>query len=147
MIEKKNGFTREIQFSKAFDRRNPDPKKNYGVHCAEMRFLLKKKDKAVQFVLFTGWDLPHVREERSSTGKGIFTGTVMPADLGYHSPKPMYEGQTLINKEPCPYIGVPCYYDGSGLNAEQPYEVLVTEGEEALWDFLEGYYERTFESL
>lgn len=45
----------------------------------------------------------------------------------------------------CEYTGSPiCYYDGSGLNAEEPLALLVDRGPEAVWSFLVDYYERTF---
>lgn len=100
----------------------------------------------------------------------------MPADLGYHSPKPMYEGQLPMGAEkfdfdhketlkgaagdiqiptrvltgtftPCQYLdGKPCYYDGSGLNAERIYEVLVAEGSAGVWRELRAYYDETFKA-
>lgn len=99
----------------------------------------------------------------------------MPADIGYHSPKPMYEDQEPMGSKkavytpreptednpmtqniefvdtgtftPCPYLdGRPCYYDGSTLNAERYYEILLREGSEGLWKALDAYYRETFES-
>ena len=40
----------------------------------------------------------------------------------------------------------PCYYDGSTLNADAPYQVLLTRGEDALWAYLEEYFHDQFES-
>jgi hypothetical protein len=55
----------------------------------------------------------------------------------------MYEDQR--DRGDCAYLdGRPCYYDGSGLNAEDAFDVFTDEGEEALWTFLERYYEATF---
>jgi len=96
----------------------------------------------------------------------------MAADLGYHSRVPMYEGQEPMgsvdyklsmdeSKEglekfqsgrtatdtftPCPYLdGAPCYYDGSGLNAERVLQILIEQGGEAVWKYLEDYYHSTF---
>ncbi len=135
-------FTREILFSPAFDKRDPDPSKNYGIHGMELTFYLKGDEGAVQFKLFTGWDLPHVRAEHkdSHTLCNIYP---MPADLGYHSRKPVYDDQKP--RENCHVLdGQPCYYDGSGLNAEPVFDLLVTEGHEAVWVALENYYQETF---
>ena len=91
----------------------------------------------------------------------------MAADLGYHSPKPMYEGHKPMRHiykhmrftapdqfvpgvygDPviCPYLdgGVPCYYDGSRLQAERVLERLLREGDAGVWQALEELYERTF---
>ena len=65
-------------------------------------------------------------------------------DIGYHSPRPMYSGQTPISHE-CPYVdGGICYYDGSTLYADEPLEILMNLGEEDLWNFLEREYNKLF---
>ena len=47
----------------AWDRRDPNPSKDYGIHGAELRMVLKGELGATQFVLYTNWHLPHVTEE------------------------------------------------------------------------------------
>src|SRR5215813_5387513 len=75
----------------AFDKRDPDPKKDYGIHGAEMLFLVKGEKGAVQFVIYTNWMLPHVQKEwEKEHGRympSVF-GKPIPADVGYHSPVP-----------------------------------------------------------
>ena len=71
------------------------------------------------------------------------SGQPLPADLGYHSPKPRYEDQSAMDD--CDILGGECYYDGSGLNAERVYERLLREGDQGVWLALEGYYEDVFE--
>jgi hypothetical protein len=140
-----------VKFYPAFDRRK-DPKGNYGIHGVDMRMILKGDKGAVQFVLYTNWHLPHVQEELNIKAIGqdsIYISAIlnpMPADLGYHSPVPIYEGQSVAS-ESCEYLdGKPCYYDGSGLNAERIYEVLLKEGSDGVWRELEDYYNIIFES-
>ena len=169
---------RILEFSPAFDKRHSDPKKDYGIHGVTMRFVVKGPLGAVQFVLYTNWQLPHVRAEfdRRGCGKYCFNKPT-PADLGYHSPKPRYDGQLPIGAtrvrwkdndgsipgfdapklpeseptgtfDPCPYLdGAPCYYDGSGLNAERIFDVLCAEGDAGVWRELEAYYTETFEAV
>ena len=68
----------------------------------------------------------------------------MPADLGYHSYEPRYEWQDPIT-DSCEYLnGKPCYYDGSGLNAERIYEVLLERGSDGVWQELESFYNEVF---
>jgi len=70
----------------------------------------------------------------------------LPADLGYHSPNPMYDGQESMGA--CQYLdGKTCYYDGSGLDAEEIYKVLVEKGSDAVWEELEKYYVETFKEI
>lgn len=159
----------------AFDKRSPNPKKNYGIHGLELRYYVKGKKGAVQFILYTNWQLPHVDKETFGDWNSPkydhhmrILCKPMPADLGYHSPVPMYEGHEpmqptkiktvaktknnplgfkveKIGKVPvCEVIGVPCYYDGSSMNAERIFDTFVTGGDIALWKELEDYYYATF---
>ena len=141
-----------IKFYPALDKRSSNPSKNYGIHGVELRMILKGDKGAAQFVLYTNWQLPHVQRElnRKATGKDEeYIEAIlnpMPADLGYHSPAPLYEGQDICT-ESCEYLdGKPCYYDGSGLNAERIYEVLLREGSDGVWRELEEYYKDLFKS-
>lgn len=143
---------RIITFEPAYDKRDPNPRKNYGIHGVNLRFVLKGDKGAVQFVIYTNWMLPHVTQEllHKASGKELisryieFTFLPMPADRGYHSPVPMYEGQSIVS-DSCEYLdGKPCYYDGSGLTAEDIYKRLVAEGDSAVWEELESYYKQTF---
>jgi uncharacterized protein (TIGR02996 family) len=156
------GFVRRVEFAPAYDRR---PKKagdpDYGIHGVDLRLALVGPKGAVQFVLFTNWHLPEVqgsmlehqatrlvagrsRQETVAALGALFTP--LPADLGYHSKRPMYEGQEPMgNGEPCDYLGVPCYYDGSGLGARRPWEALLRGGHEAVWKLLEDEYRDRFD--
>jgi hypothetical protein len=133
-MESGSKFTRLVEFHPAWDRRHVNPEKNYGIGGVEIRFVLKGPLGATQFLLCTGWTLP-----------GLPDGTVLPADLGYHSPQPRYDGQPLIT-DSCPYLdGKPCYYDGSTLAAERVFERLVREGDVGVWAALEEVYQQVFE--
>ncbi len=177
---------RLIETTPGWDKRDPDPTKNYGIHCDERRMVLKGELGAVQYLTFLGTYPPEL---------GIPDNKPTPADLGYHSPVPMYEGQEAVGSskavyetvipepdaeehhgmvqvgddlgfrredgtvqvmkrvptgsfDPCPYLdGRPCYYDGSGLNAQRVYDVELQEGLEGVWSYLEDYYISTFGEL
>lgn len=141
-----NQFERIVELTPAFDMRDPNPAKNYGIHPVELRMILKGERGAVQFVLHTGWHLSHVHDEfwRKHLVDGYDWTKPYPADLGYHSRYPIYEGQEPLGED-CPYVpGGVCYYDGSTLNAEPLYEVLLKEGSEGIWRHLEAFYHETF---
>lgn len=176
-------FERITEFDPAFDRRDPDPKKNFGIHGVQMRWVLKGEKGAVQFLVYTNWQLPHVTQEQVlrlqlARDYGMETRCFwlpMAADLGYHSKFPMYEGQQPRgavdvklsmdeSKEgfdkfsatstatgtfsPCPYLdGAPCYYDGSGLQAETVLKMLIEKGGEAVWDYMLECYHGVFDQL
>ena len=127
-------FRREIKWEPGFDHRNDPKKKQYGCHGLQIRFLLHGEHATVQFLLMTPW-LP--TWERLSKINTIFD--VLPADLGYHADIPQYENQTLTDKCDCRPSGK-CYYDGSGLNADETFRLLVTKGEEAVWKHMDDYY-------
>jgi hypothetical protein len=140
-----SNFERIVHMRPAYDKRDSDPKKNYGIHGVNLTMILKGEEGAVQFVLFTNWQLPHVQKETYDKHFGdrerieLFT-TPMAADLGYHWPTERYEGQTVC-KDKCDWLNGPCYYDGSSLNAERVFEVLLREGSEGVWRELESFYE------
>lgn len=130
--------------SPAFDKRSPNPRMNYGIHGVELRMVLIGTKGATQFVLYTNWQLPHVEAEFDKRPhRERFLDKPMPADLGYHSPTPIYEVQEPRGS--CEYLnGHPCYHDGSGLNAEPIFDVLLREGSEGVWRELTSYYNDTF---
>lgn len=133
---------RIVKFYPAFDKRSPEPSKNYGVHCVDLLMLVRGPKGAVQFKLFTGWYLPNVVKEHENRADHLFCHPT-PADLGYHAHTPQYEDQEPISAE-CEWLGGPCYYDGSGLNAQRIYDVLLVEGDEGVWRELEEYYKELF---
>jgi len=122
---------------------------SHGIHGLSIRFVSKGEKGAVQFLIYTGW-LPQ-KVEKDKIGNmyisewGLQHGLI-PADLGYHSKVPMYEGHTMISENCDLCDGNPCYYDGSGLNAVDAMYTLVNAGDEALWKFLDQYYLSVFEN-
>lgn len=176
-------WEKRIDFEPAFDRRHPDPSKNYGIHGVTLRMVLIGPKGAVNFVLYTNWHLPHVTDESKGRIDSPLNGDYhwhcrpLPADLGYHSPKPMYEEHEPVGSKnftwrdateeekrelpsftripesnptgtftPCEYLdGKPCYYDGSSLNADRIYRVLLNKGSNGVWRELEDYYNEIFE--
>lgn len=135
--------TKEVHFEPAFDKRSPDRKTNYGVHGVNLRCVLKGEEGAVQFLLYTNWQLPSVDRELADGVRPLSLYRPMPADLGYHSPTPRFDGQATMG--PCDYLdGRDCYYEGSPLNADRIFKVLVAEGDEGLWRELEDYYDAIF---
>ena len=143
---------KEIIFRPAFYKRHPEPSKNYGIHGVDCIFYYGDPKKGiVQFVLYTNWLLPKTEREFIASGGNImvkehypfiFVQAPMPADLGYHSPIPQYEGQMAMD---CHVLTCgKCYYDGSGLNANRIYDILREEGSDGVWRELEQEWKRRF---
>ena len=132
------GFQRLVEWAPAYDKR---PK--YGIHGMELRFVLKGPEGATQFVIYTNWLLKHNQKEADARMDREFPHLVchpLPADVGYHSPRPIYPEQTFVSKN-CEYLdGQPCYYDGSSLQAETLYWQFVEHGEAVVWKELEERY-------
>lgn len=133
-------FEREIKFDPAYDR----SAEGYGTHGVNMRWYLKGEKGIVQFVVYTNWHLPHKHKEYVVSGK-VFMLAPMPADVGYHSPVKIHGHETEFDDCSLMPDGK-CYYDGSGLQAESLFQILVSEGDEAVWQYMEDYYRRTFEN-
>lgn len=136
-----SGFTRKVEFTPPYDKRDPSPSKNYGIGSLIIRFVLVGEKGATQFVMATGCYPLHVHKEWERQGR---TGLgPMGYDVGYHSPHPMYEGQSAT--ENCAYLnGAPCYYDGSGLAANDLLARFLEDGEDVVWAELESVYRSRF---
>ena len=142
MKELKEKFERITFFKPAFDKRDPDPHKDYGIGCVRCIMVLKGKKGATSFIFGTGmyledthrlWLSKFPREDKPYMGY----------DIGYHSLTRQYKGQSVC-KEKCDWIGKRCYSDGSSLRADEIMEVLVTKGSEAVWKILEEDYNSLF---
>jgi hypothetical protein len=107
-------------------------------------FVLKGKLGAVQFAILTNWHLEAVEKEfeKDRNVARLLLHRPLPGDVGYHSPRAMYEGQ---EKRPCHLLEEGfCYYDGSSLAADRVYQILLKFGSDGVWDYLHGYYNHTF---
>ena len=123
-------FERIVEMEPAFDKRHPDPNKNYGIHGMGLRFVLKGEKGATNFTVYTNWHLPHVADELWSRPEPRFLLEPMGADIGYHDTKPHYDGQDTMD---CTYVeGGKCYYDGSSLSASEFMPEFLAGGSDAV---------------
>lgn len=133
---------REIRFFPAFHRVNDDPKKNYGVHGVEIHFILSGDQGAVIFRIYTRWMLPQTytywREELRIKPR-YEDSECSDAGVLFHSAKPSYESHAP-SEDACPYLGAPCYQDIGFTMGREPRDLLVAEGDEAVWKWLETTY-------
>ena len=137
-------FERRVKLNPAFDKRHADDGRNYGIHGVDLAFYLIGEHGATDFVIYTNWQLPEVtREMEARPSSGQFPHLVchpLPANIGYHRTTPAYEGQECYI-ETCELLGgKPCYSDGSGTMAREVFEMLLREGDAAIWRELEHWY-------
>ena len=124
---------RAVIFEPGYD--DPAPGR-YGRHGMEIRWLLRGPRGAAQFLMHTGW-VPGVKGVAPQVSH-IFP---MAVDIGYHARVPQYEGAEEWGlHENCAYIGGKCYYDGSGLQAEEIMKRFIVDGETVIWAALEARY-------
>lgn len=150
---KTDKFERITNVSLPYDRRHPDPSKNFGIGGLRVWFILKGPAGAVQFCAIFPCYLPHVQNELmtkyGTSPENHFMWHILAADVGYHSHAPMHEGAELHTNE-CEVLGGPCYYDGSSMEAlawgEKIFAVTGEKPEAVLWALLEKCYAETFES-
>lgn len=136
-----NKMEKWIEVDAAYDER----KKGCGIHGVDLHFYLRGPNGAAQFVIYTSWHLPHVQTELDGrmldSEFPYLQHKPMAADLGYHAYKRQYKGQTQLTKKCAVLHDKPCYYDGSGLNAETVFQDMLKRGHDAIWEALQETYE------
>lgn len=135
--------TKEIKFNEGYDKRAPEPSKNYGIGGVRIGFYYgNDRDGFVQFTILTDWYPQPLRDEMKNRRRETCDMFPMPADLGYHSPVPHYDDHGRMD---CDMMAQGyCYYDGSTMNAEPIYDILTAEGSDAVWKKLEEYWDDLF---
>lgn len=138
-----NGFRRILILHPPFDK----TAENYGIHGADLTMVLCKDVRAVQFKAFLPVYLPHVVDNLTSTMHKLYNPFKgMGADVGYHSPYPMFEDHQPIEDD-CEFTGGKCYYDGSSLRAERWYKEWLEKGCDAIWRKLEVEWKDRFNEV
>lgn len=126
-------FTKKIHMTAAYDRRDSNPHKNYGVHGLHIYFsLTHESGNGITFSVATNWQLPQVRTLASTLSKPMAFG------VDIHLKIPRYEGQSSTKN--CTITGGECYCDGSALLGDEFLETLIAGGDEALWLRMEEQY-------
>src|SRR5688500_7780373 len=102
---------RIVQVGPAWEKRHPDPSKDYGVGSISLRFILKGPKGAVQFIFYTAqYTRPVAERFWRDHNRAYIPFKGMGADIGYHAYTPQYDGHTPMDGE-CDILGCQCYYD------------------------------------
>lgn len=136
-----DGFERAIEFHPAFDfREDPDPdKRGRGAHSAELHFALIGPMGAVALHVFTGWAYKFDQHDRHPE-LDIRQILTMAAGVYIHK-RPVGDAEEI--KE-CQWLGQCVGGPMSFSGGDEPYKILVQQGEEALWSELRQWYDREF---
>lgn len=126
--------------------------RSHGRGTAKYRWILRGEGLAVQWLWYSDEHLPETVERmvlehgpRWNYGRSGIPLYPMGADLGYHAATPTYEGHEPMDA--CDLLGIPCFYDGSGLAADRGLKILANEGDEAVWEWLERFWYSTMEDI
>lgn len=156
LSERFGDMERRLAFEVGFDHRAfPDAcgGGGHGQHGMTMRWLLIGPRGVVQWVAnMHNWVPGNIRCGDVGSGVPISLvpanprfGDTSATDLGYHSPKPLWEGQEEWGTRECSLLPEGyCYYDGSGMNAEPILEAFLAHGPHAVWTALARYYGEVF---
>jgi len=140
-------FERWVHFEPSRNWIRDTPSRNYGITTASITFFVRGPKGVVQWKIGTEWGIKSVRDHLAKFSVRNIEEMRMPSgwDLGYHSYRPMYEGQEPLT-ESCPILnGDRCYYNGSSLNADYLIEGFLAGGTDWLWPKLEEVYRAQFE--
>ena len=126
----REGMERAVIFEPGYSDPGPRGSDWCGKHGMGIRFILRGKNGAMQFLMNTGW----VPGEKGTLGDYYPSAW----DYGHHA---RYRGSEWESARDCEYLHTgTCYYDGSSLHADTVMKRFITEGESAVWDELaEGY--------
>lgn len=155
LTEQLGSMVRSITFDVGYDHRAFPEACGGGGHGQSgmtMRFILRGPHGATQWIVY----LPNWVPGNLSLIGGVGSEqpwSAVPArrqlddgmawDLGYHSPKPIYDDQH--GRDDCNILpGGSCYYDGSGVNAGPVLEAFLAHGPHAVWAALADYYSQLF---
>lgn len=130
-----------VDFRAAYDKKA----EGYGIGSMKAIFYARGPKGAVQWMIGLPFYTASVRPDAASWPPSMRAQHRPEGwDLGYHAHEPQYDGQTAMQDD-CEITGGPCFYAGSGLNADLLIEGFIEGGTEWLWPQLDAYYRCTFE--
>jgi hypothetical protein len=123
---------RRVEFRPAWDRRDPNPAKDYGVHGVEIHFSVIGPLGAISWYLMTPWVLPAVRKWWKTLPVPARAEPI-PAGLTWHE-------RADTHGQECHLVGSCRAEQVGSLDTDWLYEILIAEGEAGLWRELESAY-------
>jgi len=142
-VKQEEQFERIIKIGPAFDERN----KGKGIAACRMFMVLRGSKGCVVLLINTGWFLPCTREwkEMWIQKSGLDTWEPNGMAVSYCSPVPLHDWQE--GRANCDWLGCTCYGDTGYSLADEPFELLLTKGSDAVFEWLTAYYHSTFDNV
>ena len=130
----------------AFNKRHPDPSKNYRIGAVKLCFAVRGLKGAVDVTFGTDWYLPEDQIRlRENSNLLLMFKRVLPEGwgVGCHSLVSMPRGMEWTE---CELVdGGKCYYDSSSCRADEWVKPFLVGGTDWLWPHLEAEYHHRFE--
>lgn len=124
-IKQRGGFEQIVSFANLPERAG-----------ARIMFALRSEKGAVNFTL----EVEHLGFSSSTSSRA----KINSVDIGYHSYTPLHPEDFPITNS-CELLDFkPCYYDGSGVASAKGLDILLVEGADALFDYLEKFHGDVF---
>lgn len=141
---------REIRLLPSYDR-TQDPKGNFGVHNAEMAFLLRGAEGTLVWCFYTDWWLPHLRQDHLCNSRHCAQGSGIISLHLSSPPGRLAESDYDFthNSEPCSWVSGDsgCWAKiVSDFSTQSPalFNLLVAEGVDSVWTKLEALWKEIF---
>lgn len=135
-------FEQIVRISPAYDQRH----KGAGIGGTRLFMVLKGKQGCVVFTVAMGWYLPCTREwkELCIQQSGLDTWEPRGEGVSYCSPVPLHDYQKNDGRPYCDWLGCTCYGDTGYTIADEPFDLLLQKGSDAVWEWLANFYHKTF---
>ena len=136
-------FEQITKISPAFDKRN----KGVGIGSCTMFMVLKGSKGCVALSVNTGWFLPCTFEwKETCVGQtGLSSWEPKGNCVCYCSPVKMHDWQE--GRPNCNWLGCACYGDCGYTMADEPFDLLLTKGSDAVFEWLKNYYHSVFNKI
>jgi len=118
------GYRRRLLTRAAFDQRDPDPNRDYGISGAYFVFCLIGKDRAITWELCSDCFLPETKKRLRDEGHPWMGPTAGPVDFHYREPQ--YEG--MRSSDDCTLLDGTCYGNTGFLLGDDVYRAFAYGG-------------------
>lgn len=135
-------FEKIVHITPAYDSRN----KGGGIGNCKLVMVVKGPKGAVTFTMGTAWYLPATFEWKQTCIErtGIESWETKGYAVGYCSPVQLHDYDEP--RENCDWLGCTCYGSIGFSISDEVKDILIKEGSDAVWKWLENYYRQIFES-